>query len=258
MKITTNAARVSVLALAFSAAVPLTFAAVPDDAVRLQIVERLRRAGLDREADVRVDVRNGEARLTGVAVTVHALREVERQARKVTEPVDNRLRVVPVEPHTDSEIAAAVTEAILRYPYYTVFDSVEGRVENGVVSLRGSVLQPYRRTAIENRIEKIPGVRGIANAVAVQPVSIHDSRLRRGLVRAIYDDPRFVQYASWANPPVRIVVDRGRVTLSGLVATRVEQVVLGHIARGFPLFGFENKVRVEGERSEDTAQEMAF
>jgi len=224
-------------------------AADPDFDVRREIESRLARGDLGRDVDVRVEVLDGRATLTGAALTLDALREAERQARKVTDEVDNRVRVVPEEARTDTDVIRDVASAILRYPYYTVFDSVEAGIADGVVTLRGSVLQPYRKNDIDRRVARVPGVRAIENEIAVQSVSIYDARLRQQLVRAIYGDSRFVRYSNWSNPPIRIVVDGGRVTLTGIVSSRLEQVLLTHIARGLPVFSVENRVEVEGERS---------
>jgi osmotically-inducible protein OsmY len=112
---------------------------------------------------------------------------------------------------------------------------------------RGSVNQPYRRTDLEKLAAKIPGVKGVTNEIRVQPLSPFDDRLRRELVQRIYGDERFSQYASWAHPPIRIIVDRGRVTLTGFVNSPVEQQVLGHIARGTLAFAVDNQVKLERE-----------
>jgi osmotically-inducible protein OsmY len=147
----------------------------------------------------------------------------------------------------DSEIRKDVADRVLRYAWYTVFDSIEAGVENGVVLLRGSVNQPYRKSDIEKRVAKIPGVKGVTSEIRVQPLSPFDDRLRRELVHRIYGDERFVQYASWAHPPIRIIVDRGRVTLTGVVGSAVEQQLVGHIARGTLAFAVDNQVKLESE-----------
>jgi osmotically-inducible protein OsmY len=148
----------------------------------------------------------------------------------------------------DSEIRKDVVDQILRYPWYTVFDSIEAGVDHGVVVLRGSVNQPYRKTDIEKRVARIAGVKGVKSEIKVQGVSSFDDRLRRELYYRIYGDDRFVQYASWADPPIRIIVDRGRITLTGYVGSPVEQRLVGLIARGTLAFAVDNQVKLESER----------
>jgi len=147
----------------------------------------------------------------------------------------------------DSEIRKDVFDQILGYPWYTVFDSIEAGVDAGVVTLRGSVNQPYRKTDIEKRVARIGGVKGVSSEIRVQGVSSFDDRLRRELLYRIYGDERFVQYASWAHPPIRIIVDKGRITLTGLVGSAVEQQLVGHIARGTLAFAVDNQVKLESD-----------
>lgn len=149
----------------------------------------------------------------------------------------------------DSEIRKDVESQILRYAWYTVFDSIEAGVQDGVVILRGSVNQPYRKKDIEKRVARIPGVKEVSSEIAVQGVSFFDDRLRRELYYRIYGDERFVRYSNWANPPIRIIVDRGRVTLTGYVGSPVEQQLLGHIARSTLSFSVDNQVKLESERN---------
>jgi osmotically-inducible protein OsmY len=127
-------------------------------------------------------------------------------------------------------------------------------VEDGVVILRGSVNQPYRKTEIEDRVARIPGVKGLKSEIRVQGASFFDDRLRQELVRRIYGDERFVQYASWVHPPIRIVVEQGRITLTGLVGSAVEQQLVGHIARGTLAFGVDNQVMLEGDVRQEPAR----
>jgi hyperosmotically inducible protein len=218
-----------------------------EEGLRRRVEARLAKAGLEKNADIQVEVKDGSVILTGAAPTVDALRAAERAARRESRVVDNRLTVVPAEPRSDSEIRKAVGDVILLYPNLTVFDNVELGVEKGVVVLQGSVREPYRGSDIENRVARVPGVREIKNEIAVQPVSFFDDRLRAGLYRSIYGDELFVRYAQQANPPIHIIVDRGHVTLTGYVGSAVEQAVLGSIARQSLAFSVDNQVKVDGE-----------
>ncbi len=67
------------------------------------------------------------------------------------------------------------------------------------------------------------------------------------LARQIYGDVRFAQYAHWAHPPIRILVDRGNVILAGWVRNPVEKAVLGNIARGTLSFNVDNQLQVDSE-----------
>jgi hyperosmotically inducible protein len=240
------------LGMGLLVAPPQAAAADLDGDIRERIQEKIKDAKLDRQAQVDVAVEDGRVRLSGVATTLHASREIERRALQVTDGVANEIRVMPEEPRTAYEIREDVRKTILRYVYYGIFDSVELAVSDaGVVRLEGSVLDSRRQRDIERRVAKVAGVRAIENGIRVQSVSAFDDRLRYQLARAIYGDPRFVHYGARANPPVHIIVERGRVTLTGYVASPVEQAMLGHIARGVLSFGVENRVEVDGARPEE-------
>jgi hyperosmotically inducible protein len=153
----------------------------------------------------------------------------------------------PAAAERDHDLLEAVSSAILRYPYYGVFDSVGAGVQSGVVTLTGSVSQPWRKQEIERRVAKVDGVKEIRSQIRVQPVSFNDDRLRTELYRRIYGNGLFVRYASWADPPIRIIVENGHVTLTGYVNSEVERSVLGTIARSTLSFGVDNQVKIESE-----------
>ena len=147
----------------------------------------------------------------------------------------------------DDAILKDVEKAVLGYPYYTVFDSVSVGVQDGVVSMQGSVKEPYRKDDIEKRVGKIPGIRGVESEIRVQPLSFGDDRLRLELLRKIYGNDMFNQFASWASPPVRILVENGHVTLTGYVNSQVERQMIGAIARGTLAFSVDNQVKLDRE-----------
>lgn len=214
--------------------------------VRERIEARLAKAGLQERGDVQVEMRDGVAVLSGFTLTLDARRAAEKAARKEAGSVENRLRVLP-EKRTDAEVQEAVASAILRDPYYGVFDSVGVAVEDGAVTLVGSVNRPWRKDDLDRRVAKVEGVRELRNEIRVQPVSSFDDRLRLQLYRRIYGSGTFARYASFPDPPVRIVVENGRITLTGIVNSNVERVLLGSIARGTLAFAVDNQVQVESE-----------
>ncbi|MFI5008366.1 MAG: BON domain-containing protein, partial [Solirubrobacterales bacterium] len=166
---------------ALAASLLLGASAFADDTVlRERIEARLAKAGLSERGQVEVAVKDGAAVLSGFTLTVDAQRDAEKAARKETKRVENHLRVLPEE-RADDDVRKAVADAILRDPYYGVFDSVGVGVEEGVVVLQGSVNQPWRKDDLDRRVAEVPGVREIKNEIRVQPTSFHDDRLRREL-----------------------------------------------------------------------------
>ena len=134
---------------------------IPDNLMGVDIgpETRKRYKGLLEDADVQVTVRDGEATLAGVVTNLPLSREIEKQARKETKVVHNQVRVFIEEPVADKEIVEGVRKAILGYPYYQVFDYVEFGVDQGNVLLVGSVVQPWKKRIIEDRVARVDGVR---------------------------------------------------------------------------------------------------
>jgi hyperosmotically inducible protein len=153
----------------------------------------------------------------------------------------------------DGALRKAVADAVLGYPRYGVFDSVGVGVDNGVVTLQGSVRDSGRKDEIDRRVARLDGVREVRNEIRVQPASLFDDRLRLELYRRIYGNGLFERYATFANPPIRIIVDHGNITLAGVVNSRVEKVALESIARGVLAFKVDNQVQVESEIEKEPA-----
>jgi osmotically-inducible protein OsmY len=112
----------------------------------------------------------------------------------------------------------------------TVFDHVTASAAGDVITLSGRVTSRSKREQLETEVSTVPGVRQIVNRIQVLSASPADDALRRKIARAIYGHPSFRQYAAMTHPPIRILVERGRVTLAGEVKTSVEKLVAHSIA----------------------------
>jgi osmotically-inducible protein OsmY len=150
-------------------------------------------------------------------------------------------------PLTDESIATDVGAAIQRYPNYDIYDWIQGQVHNGVVVLSGYAHTPWHRTAIEERVQKIHGVKRVQNDITVLPVSIRDDRLRRVVALKIYRHPVLSRYELGAHPSIHIIVDRGRVLLEGYVNSTVDQRLAELLIRETSAFGVTNNLQVEKE-----------
>lgn len=154
-------------------------------------------------------------------------------------------------PTSDQQLVTEVRRALQGYVRLTVFDDVRFQVEDGHVRLLGSVNEPYRRTDLEKRVARVPGVKEVQNDLAVQPVSIVDDETRLRLYRRIYGSLTFAHYGTGPLAPVRIVVANGRVTLVGIVASRVDKMLLEIIAREEAPFGIDSQLQVDGEQRKE-------
>ena len=147
----------------------------------------------------------------------------------------------------DVRIATAIGREVERYPQLSIFDHVTGTVEGGVVTLTGKVTMPYKKDDIGRKAAAIAGVREVKNEIGVLPVSPYDEELRRRIARAIYGNSAFWQYGARANPPIHIIVERGHVTLTGVVHSAVERMLARSLATGFGELSVTNELRTDAE-----------
>ena len=87
----------------------------------------------------------------------------------------------------------------------------------------------------------------MSNEIEVLPVSIYDDELRRKIARAIYGNSAFWRYAAMVNPPIHIIVERRRVTLTGVVGTEVDRPLARSLATGRGKLSVVNELRTDAE-----------
>ena len=156
-------------------------------------------------------------------------------------PVEDELEIAYGE--SDKDVAKKVAKQIRAYSFFTVYDDVNLAVKDGHVLLKGRVTMPHKATDIEDRISRVLGVQSITNEIQTLRTSIYDDRLRVSLSNRIYRDPMFEHYAHRVNPPIHIIVDGGRVTLTGAVNSNLERIKVESIVRStFGVFSVENRL----------------
>jgi osmotically-inducible protein OsmY len=145
----------------------------------------------------------------------------------------------------DAIIGSEIVRQVNAYSHFTIFDDVNASVENGIVTLSGKVTMRFKKDDIARRVAGIDGVREVQNRIDVLPVSSFDDDLRHRIARAIYGNPSFWSYATMANPPIHIIVDRGHVTLTGVVNSNVERTLARSLATGCGELSVNNLLRTE-------------
>ncbi len=154
----------------------------------------------------------------------------------------------------DFQVFQDVAQQVNRYVNFTVFDTVNASVDAGVVTLRGKVTMPYKVDDLTRRVSRVSGVTRVVNQIEVLPVSRFDDDLRLRIARAIYSNPSFWHYASMANPPIHIVVERGRVVLEGVVNSDVERMLAQSLAVGFGEFSVDSRLKTDAEMARELEQ----
>ncbi|MCU1288076.1 MAG: putative phosphoslipid binding protein [Acidobacteria bacterium] len=124
-----------------------------------------------------------------------------------------------------------VFKEINKLPYYGVFDHIAFSYNNGTVTLYGKVANAINRKSAERSVRDIPGVTNIVNNIEILPLGSFDNSIRRQALRE-FANKGLYRYLWEPNPSVRIIVDRGHVTLEGYVANRGDANLMNILANG--------------------------
>lgn len=139
-----------------------------------------------------------------------------------------------------------VRHELVMLPFYSIFDSLDYKVDGDRVTLSGQVIHATLQSDAEHVVKKIEGVSSVVNHIEVLPLSTFDDRIRRAEYRAIYGDPVLQHYAVGAQDPIHIIVKNGHVTLVGVVNTEMDRNIAYLRANGVPnTFSVTNNLRVE-------------
>jgi hyperosmotically inducible protein len=207
-----------------------------------------------RFQNVSAAVHDGNITLTGTVALYADKEDADKRAHHVkgVKGIDNEIAVAgpTVE---DSTLRDKLAKQL---SYYTVgygttaFTSIDIGVQNGVVTLAGTVYWPPDKDSALGLVANTPGVKDIVDNIQVAPVSPMDDQLRLRLARVIYGTPQLQKYAIDPAKPIRIVVVNGNVTLTGVVDSKMDRDVAGLRANSVPgVFKVVNNIQVAGPQS---------
>ncbi|MGH9949870.1 MAG: BON domain-containing protein, partial [Pyrinomonadaceae bacterium] len=141
-------------------------------------------------------------RMLAVAVVVSAINVNAQNATKIAHSID---------------LGRQVQKSILKLPYYEVFDNIDFTVDGSTVVLTGKVRNAINKSDAEGSVKHIDGVTKVVNNIEILPVGSFDDRIRRDLLVSISRTGGLSRYLWPVNPDVRLIVERGHVTLEGSV-----------------------------------------
>lgn len=178
----------------------------------------------------------------------------------------------PATQDPDASRIEAIREALLRLPYYGVFDFLTFSYARGAVELGGFAYYGNLAADAERAVKRVAGVDTVRARITLLPVSSFDDDIRWRTFYAIYTNAFLSKYAPgggvlWGhrhtvgpfgpfaafpgmqpvgNFPIHIIVQGGRVKLLGVVDNETDKTVAGMAARGVPgTFGIENDLVVD-------------
>lgn len=149
----------------------------------------------------------------------------------------------------EKSLSEQIRHELVTLPWVGVFDNLAYKIDNGTVTLYGSVVRPSSRKDAERRVSKLEGVNRVINNIEVLPLSRFDDDIRYGVVRAIANYGAMYRYLQGTNPSLRVIVKNGHVTLEGVVANRSDANLAEIAAKSvFGVFSVKNNLVVENAR----------
>ncbi|MGH9468418.1 MAG: BON domain-containing protein [Terriglobales bacterium] len=191
-----------------------------------------------------VSVNDRVATLSGSVSNLRAKLNAEQDARQVqsVDGVVNRIAVnTPTVP--DQQLHKEIADRLVydRLGMGQTFNSLNLKVNHGIVSVGGSVIDYPSRDSAVDIIVGTKGVKGVVDNIHVDPPSPMDDQIRLEAARAIYGNPQFMQYRNDPAHPIRIVVTNGHVTLTGVVNSKVDKAMAANAVRSIPgVFSVKN------------------
>ncbi len=148
----------------------------------------------------------------------------------------------------EQQVMKKVRKELVKLPYYGVFDNLAYSVEGGTVTLFGQVVRPSTKDDAERSVAKIEGVERVVNRIEVLPLSSFDNSIRVRTYRTLARAGGLYRYFLGANPSVHLVVNRGHLSLEGVVANEGDRRLAYITARGVPgVFSVTNNLRTDQE-----------
>jgi hyperosmotically inducible protein len=149
----------------------------------------------------------------------------------------------------DTRLHVDITRSLHADTRLTIFDDIHAQVQDGRVTLTGKVTMGAKKDEVVSRVRAVEGVRELRDEIGVLPASAEDDALRTRVARAIYGSPAFHRYAAMPQPPIHILVEYGRVTLTGIVPTDVDRALARSLAAGQGERSLTCALRTDAERA---------
>ncbi len=145
-------------------------------------------------SEIGVSVKHGVVTLSGIVDTYPKKLAAEKIAKGVygvkAVALDLQVGISPVNSRTDSEIAEACINT-LKWDSSVPEDKIMVKVENGIITLEGTVEWGYQRIATKHALENLTGVRSVNNLILVKqkPASIDvKQKIKESFVRTAGHD----------------------------------------------------------------------
>jgi osmotically-inducible protein OsmY len=154
-----------------------------------------------------------------------------------------------IDKDTKEKLSDEVRQAINKLPYYGVFDNLTYSIDDqGIVTVSGNTRTYVVRNSAVSALKALPGVAHVEDKIEVLPLSPYDDGVRTRVYNTIFNFPALSRYAINSRPPIRIIVNRGNVTLEGVVNSELDRTLIDNRVRGVSgVFSVTNHLRLDSD-----------
>jgi hyperosmotically inducible periplasmic protein len=202
-----------------------------DSVIQAKVTKQL--ASKNQFHNVQAQVEDGIVTLTGSVDVYQQKLNAAKKIRK-TENLQGVRNLIAVNGKSvpDAELTAQLDRKLYydRMGLDNLFNFITASVENGVATLNGEARNQTDRDSAVSLANDMAGVKDVVSNINVAPASIFDDGIRNRVAQAIYRNPVLTRYAIDPARPIRIVVDRGQLSLYGMVSNAADKQIAGMLA----------------------------
>jgi osmotically-inducible protein OsmY len=212
-----------------------------DAQLQQDVVEELNWEPSINATHIEVTVKDGVVTLTGFVSSLTEKWTTEHVAKGIAgvKAVADELevRLPGTSTRTDSDIARAAITA-LEWTTWVPHDRVTVTVRNGWITLEGSVDWSYQKTATQDAVRHLMGVKGVTNALTVQP-NVAATAISDKIAEA------FNRNAALEAQKIWVEVEGNKVILQGNLHSWLERAEAERVASAAPgVTEVENHINV--------------
>jgi len=184
-----------------------------DSQIQQDVTHELQWDAAIDSTDINVSVDNGLVTLEGQVNSYPEKWEAEKAVQRIAgvKALVVKLAVTPLDQRSDEDIARAA-ESALSWASYLAKDSIKIQVENGWLTLSGTVPWDYQRQNAARAVRYLTGVKGVSDEIKIQ-TDLPSTKIRADIEAAL---ERGFDYK---DQDIVIDVSGRNVTLSGTVTS---------------------------------------